>query len=174
MSAAAQATRRREWLRLLGPAAGLLALSAALGAAANVVRPAATRLPWVGDWDHHIENKAFRAGLPVALLVGVRERVEDPAVAILDARTFAEYQAGHLPRALSLPVHEAEVRIGAYVDRLTPETPLLVYCGGGDCIDGFDLALKLRSFGFSNVTLYPGGFAEWKAYGGAVRTEAAP
>ena len=174
MSSRALAIGRGEALRLARACAGLLILSAGLGVSANRLRPAATRLPWVGDWEHHIENKAFRAGLPVALLHRVRERVEDPSGAILDARPPAEYQAGHLPRALSLPVADAEQRIGAYVDRLTPQTPLLVYCGGGDCIDGFELALKLREFGFTDVTLYPGGYAEWTTYGGATRTGAQP
>ena len=170
MNAVAEAARRIEALRLAGACAGLLALAAALGATVNLLRPEATRLPWVGDWKHHIENKAFRAGIPVALLASARERVEDPAVAILDARIPAEYAAGHLPRALSLPVDEAELRIGSYVQVLTPQTPILTYCGGGDCSDGLDLALKLRAFGFENVTLYAGGLVEWKAYGGATRT----
>lgn len=170
MKVVAMAAWRIEALRLAGACAGLLALSAALGTGTNLLRPKATRLPWVGDWDHHVENQAFRAGIPVALLAGARERVEDPAVAILDARIPAQYAAGHLPRALNLPVAEAELRIGSYVHLLTPQTPLLVYCGEAGCTDGLELALKLRAFGFSDVTLYPGGFAEWTAYGGATRT----
>lgn len=170
MNSAAAATRRLDMLRLVGACAVMLALAASLGATVNLLRPKATRLPWVGDWKHHLENKAFLAGIPVTMLVGARERVEDPAVAILDARIPADYAAGHLPRALSLPVDEAERRIGAYVERLTPQTPILAYCGGGDCADGLELAIKLREFGFENVTLYAGGLTEWKAYGGAVRT----
>ena len=174
MIARAMAAWRLEALRLAGTCAGLLALSAALGGGVHLLRPKATRLPWVGDWEHHVENKAFRAGLPVAMLAGARERVENPAVAILDARIPAQYAAGHLPRALSLPVDEAETRIGAYVHLLTPTTPLLVYCGEAGCTDGLDLAMKLRTFGFTDVTLYPGGYAEWTAYGGAVRKGTAP
>ena len=169
MNSGAAATRRLELLRLVFASAGLLTLATALGTTVNRLRPEATRLPWVGDWKHHIENKAFRAGIPVALLASARERVEDPTIAILDARNAEEYAAGHLPRALSLPVDEAELRIGSYVRLLTPQTPILAYCGGGDCSDGLDLALKLREFGFENVTLYAGGVLEWKAYGGALR-----
>ena len=156
-------------LSLTGTCTALLALSLALGAAANRLRPAASRLPWIGDWNHHIENKAFQAGVPVAFLLQARERVANPATMVFDARIPEEYAAGHLPGAFSLPVGEVDARIGAFASRLTPDTPLLLYCGNSDCADGLDLALKLREYGFTDLTLYPGGFDEWSQYGGAVR-----
>ena len=168
------AVRQGEAYRLAGACAGLLALSAVLGILANFVRPEATRLPWMGDWAHHIETKAFRAGIPVVFLAGARERVEDSAVVVFDARTQTEYEAGHLPRAHNLPVGEADVRLGAFAHLLTPQTAILVYCGGADCADALDLALKLREFGFESLALYPGGYAEWTQYGGRVRTGGEP
>lgn len=168
------ATRPGEWLRLAGACAGLLALATALGVAANRWRPEATRLPWVGDWERHVETKAFRAGIPVTFLAGARERVGDAATAIFDARIPEQYRAGHLPRAHNLPVGEVDQRLGAFVQWLVPETPILVYCGGADCSDALELALRLRELGFKDLTLYPGGYAEWTAYGGVVRTGAAP
>lgn len=148
----------------------LLAMAVLLGTAANLVRPQATRLPWVSDWDRHIETLAFRAGIPVTFLNGAQTRVGDPATAIIDARLPDEFAAGHLPRAWSLPVADVEQRLVDYVSQLTPETPILVYCGGSECDDALELAKKLREFGFEDVTLYPGGIAEWVAYGGAIHT----
>ncbi|MDY0149147.1 MAG: rhodanese-like domain-containing protein [Kiritimatiellia bacterium] len=148
----------------------LLAMAVLLGTAANLVRPQATRLPWVSDWDRHIETLAFRAGIPVTFLNGAQTRVGDPATAIIDARLPDEFAAGHLPRARSLPVADVEQRLVDYVSQLTPETPILVYCGGSECDDALELAKKLREFGFEDVTLYPGGIAEWVAYGGAIHT----
>ena len=72
------ANPRGELLRLFGACAGLLAFAAALGSVANALRPAATRLPWVGDWDRHIETLAFRAGIPVTFLNGARTHAADP------------------------------------------------------------------------------------------------
>ena len=164
------ATRPNEIFRLVYASAGLLALASILGVTVNIVRPTATRLPWKGDWEHHIETKAFRAGIPVVFLAGVRERVEDPAVIVFDARTRTEYAAGHLPRAYTLPVGETDTRLGSYAQLLTPQTPILVYCNGAQCADSLDLALKLREYGFKNISLYPGGYAEWTQYGGIVRT----
>mgnify|MGYP003588030004 CR=1 FL=1 len=168
------AVRRGETLRLIGACAGLLALSAALGSAVNLLRPAAGRLPWKGDWSHHVENKAFRAGIPVTFLAGAQARTADPATAVFDARVPEQYEAGHLPGARNLPVDDADRRLGDYASWLTPDTPILVYCGGADCADALELALKLREYGFQDLTLYPGGYAEWTEYGGAVRTGGEP
>ena len=64
--------------------------------------------------------------------------------------------------------------VGAYAGLLTPKTPILVYCGGADCADALELAVKLRELGFQDLTLYPGGYAEWTEYGGAVRAGSEP
>ena len=166
--------RQGEAFQLACTCAGLLGLAVVLGMVANTVRPATTRLPWKGDWDHHIETRAFRAGIPVVFLAGARARVEDPAVVTFDARSRLEYEAGHLPRAHSLPVGETDARLGAFARLLTLQTPILVYCGGAQCADALELALKLREYGFENLTLYPGGFAEWTEYGGKIRTGGEP
>ena len=167
-------TRHAEIFRLMAHCLGLLAVAALLGTAVNLLRPPATRLPWIGDWEHHIETKAFHAGIPVTFLPGARERVDDPSIVIFDARNRELYEAGHLPRALSLPVEETDQRLGSYAARLTPQTAVLVYCGGADCGDALELAEKLRKLGFSNITLYPGGYAEWTNYGGTVHTGGTP
>jgi len=161
--------QRFETLRLTLACAGLLGLAIALGIGVNLLRPSATRLPWVGDWERHIETQAFRAGIPVVFLSGAQERSVDSTVVILDARDPDLYEYGHIPRALNLPVAEVDQRIGKYASRLTPDTPILLYCGGADCGDALELAIKLREWGFTDLTLYPGGYAEWTEYGGAVR-----
>ena len=168
------AVRRGDIFRLVRACAGLLALSAVLGTAVNFLRPAATRLPWVGDWERHIETQAFNAGIPVVFLAGARQRLDDSATVVFDARAQDTYEAGHLPGARVLPVGEADQRLGAYASLLTPATPILVYCDGADCSDSLELALKLREYGFQDVTLYPGGYAEWTEYGGPVTTGGTP
>jgi len=167
-------TRHSEIFRLAGACAGLLLLSVALGIGVNLVRPEAMRLAWVGDWDEHIETRAFRAGIPVAFLAGTRERLRDEATVVFDARTPSLYAAGHLPGAKSLPLEDVDRTLAAYSAWLTMETPILVYCDGANCSDSLELAIKLREYGFENLTLYPGGFAEWTEYGGGVHTGSEP
>ena len=174
MTNGAAAIRRGDALRLAGAGAVLLAVSAALGLAVNVLRPAAARLPWTSDWSRHVENLAFRAGVPVTFLEGVRMRVGSTNAVVFDARIPEQYAAGHLPGAIHLPLEDVDRQLGAHAARLRPDTPILVYCGGADCTDALDLALKLRELGFADLTLYPGGYAEWVQYGGATRAGDAP
>lgn len=174
MIPAAATGRRNETLRMAGTCAALLAVAAGLGIAVNFLRPEATRLPWVGDWQRHVETKAFQAGIPVVFLAGMRERAEDPTTMVFDARVPNQYEAGHLPGARNLPVGDVDRRLSALANLLTPETPILTYCGGSDCADALELAVKLREYGFQDLTLYPGGYAEWKEYGGAVHEGSEP
>jgi len=157
-------------LRLTGTSAALLLLSILLGSAVNLLRPASSRLAWIGDWDAHIETKAFQAGIPVLFLAGARDRVNENVDVLFDARPPDQYAAGHLPGARNLPLNEVDQRLAAYASLLMMETPIWVYCGGADCGDALELAVQLRSFGFENLTLYPGGFAEWTEYGGDIHT----
>ena len=163
------AGRRAAFLRMLPASATLLALAVALGVAANLVRPAATRLPWASDWSRHIETQAYRAGVPVLFLPGVRERAGNPDWLICDARTPEQYAAGHLPGAWNLPLEEVDARLraGCALDAAVGAAGIL---RRADCTDALELALKLRQLGFERVTLYPGGYAEWVEYGGEVRT----
>ena len=174
MTAGASALRRGDALRLAGAGAALLAVSAMLGVAVNFLRPAATRLPWTSDWAHHVENLAFRAGIPVTFLEGARTRAGAADGIVFDARIPEQYAAGHLPGAINLPLEDVERQLGAHAARLHLDTPILVYCGGADCTDALELAVKLRGLGFTDLTLYPGGYAEWVQYGGATRAGDAP
>ena len=174
MTAGAAAIRRGDALRLAGAGVALVAVSAVLGIAVNFLRPAATRPPWIGDWSHHVENLAFRAGIPVAFLEGVRARVGAADGITFDARIPEQYAAGHLPGAFNLPLEDVERQLVAHAARLHLDTPILVYCGGADCTDALELAVKLRGLGFTDLTLYPGGYAEWVQYGGATRAGGAP
>lgn len=161
----------RHPLRPIASAGGWILLAAVgLGLAVNTLRPAATHLAWVNDWERHIETQAFRAGIPVVFLPGVRERMEGATTVFLDARSAAAYQAGHLPGAFSVPVEELEQALGDLVAILTPETPLVAYCNDAGCTDGLELAERLKAIGFLQVSLYSGGYEEWAKYGGAIST----
>lgn len=174
MTTEAMAIRRGVWVQLAGAGLVLVVVAAALGIAVNFLRPDATRLPWVGDWGRHVENLAFRAGVPVTFLEGARARVGAADGITFDARIPEQYAAGHLPGAFNLPLEDVERQLGAHAARLRPETPILVYCGGADCTDALELAVKLRELGFRDLTVYPGGYAEWVQYGGATRAGDAP
>jgi hydroxyacylglutathione hydrolase len=131
------------------------------------VREARTRLARVGienvvgylaggilEWD--------RAGLPLATMeqVNVEEldaRLrEGRAGRVVDVRRPAEWQAGHIPNAVHLPLNTLAQNVGA----LAANEPLAVICAGG-----FRSSIAtsiLEQQGFTKVTNVVGGMAAWK------------
>jgi rhodanese-related sulfurtransferase len=55
-------------------------------------------------------------------------KLVDAGVKIVDVRTPAEFQAGHVPGALNIPYDELARRTGEIGP---PSTPVLVYCRSG-------------------------------------------
>ncbi|MBR6022430.1 MAG: rhodanese-like domain-containing protein [Kiritimatiellae bacterium] len=146
----------------------LIALLAILaGVLFNALRP--TPLPWGADWSHHVETRARNAALPLVHLPDLRDALasRNPPV-LLDARPAADYAAAHLPAARSLPADSAEDAFSALSLDLALDAPIVAYCRDVSCDDALVLALALRDRGFSAVSLYPGGIAEWTAYKGPV------
>lgn len=149
--------------KTLGRALGLAVCAAALAAGVNVLR--AKPLPWVQDWSRYLETKALELGLPLASAdTVVRARLGEEAL-LFDARPLEEYEREHVPGALALPVDDVDLHLGDYMHLMARETLLLTYCSGRDCDDGILLAQYLREQRFTNVAVFLGGLAEWKAEG---------
>jgi rhodanese-related sulfurtransferase len=82
---------------------------------------------------------------------------------LLDARPREEYEAGHLPGAVSTPVEA--LRTGKVP--LKPSKRYVVYCRGPYCVFADEAVTLLRERGFDATRLALGP-AEWLAAGGAV------
>lgn len=137
----------------------LLGVALLLGTLLNLLSPG--RIPWVQDWTDHVEKLASASGLSVVTMEQVREMVGQASHVILDARRPADYDKGHIPTAMSLPISAFEESFDQYVGLLAPETPVLVYCSGRECEESVELGQRLHSMGITNVVLYVGGFSEW-------------
>lgn len=87
-------------------------------------------------------------------------RMRSGAVVVLDVRPRAEFAAGHLPGAVSIPGDELAGRIGELPDR----THVVVYCRGELCAMARDAAALLRSRGVSAAAMDE-GILEWRAAG---------
>jgi rhodanese-related sulfurtransferase len=87
----------------------------------------------------------------------LRERLHRGDVFLLDARPRVEYNAGHIPGAVSMPLAELERRL----DELPPDIPIVAYCRGPYCVIA-DYALELiASHGFQTLRLEE-GVVEWQ------------
>ncbi len=98
-------------------------------------------------------------------------------VPFLDARRSSVYREGHIAGARPFAVWEGDVddKVKAFFgEGHDPNTPIVVYCSGGDCEDSHMLAQKLWGAGFSNNLVYRDGFPDWVRRGGPVRSGAKP
>lgn len=90
------------------------------------------------------------------LLAGLREG----SVALLDVRPQEEFQAGHLPDAINIPLDELETML----DAVPRDREIVAYCRGPYCVLSHEAVERLRKLGF-RVRRFDEGFPEWKAAG---------
>jgi rhodanese-related sulfurtransferase len=88
------------------------------------------------------------------------ERVRRGDVTVLDVRPAEEFRAGHLPRALSVPLDQLEARM----KDLPRRRQIVAYCRGPYCVLAIEAVARLRQQGFRAVRLEL-GVADWQAQG---------
>jgi hydroxyacylglutathione hydrolase len=90
------------------------------------------------------------------------ERAATGGMTVLDVRSAGEWREGHVPWARNVPLGDLPERL----DEVPRDRPIVVHCqaGGRAAI----AASLLRAHGFSDVRVFPGGFAEWAQSGRAV------
>ncbi|MEK7764962.1 MAG: rhodanese-like domain-containing protein [bacterium] len=112
------------------------------------------------------EGLAVSSGTPGARLaeIGPEEvrawlKRESKAV-VVDVRSAAEYRAGHLPKARSIPLAELLDRLA----EIPRDRPVLIYCGGGGCTASEAAGRLLLKAGYdgARIRLLRGGWAEWQ------------
>lgn len=87
-------------------------------------------------------------------------RMQDGLVTILDVRPRDEFEAGHLPGALNIPLSELADRLAELPDA----REVVAYCRGPWCVLSFEAVAALRERGLQSRRLED-GFPEWKAAG---------
>lgn len=150
----------------------LLTAAAAGGTAANLLSP--RRIPWVEDWGNYIEAKALKEGVRLVRLNEAVTMQASGSHLILDARSGADYEAGHVAGAFSVPYTTVEEGLEPIQAFLSPSQPILAYCFGQNCDESFLLTAYLRRQGFTNVVLFAGGFQEWEQAGHPVTRGPSP
>jgi rhodanese-related sulfurtransferase len=88
------------------------------------------------------------------------ERMRRGEVIVLDVRPAAEYTAGHIAGARSLPIAELRRRLRD----LPTDTEIVAYCRGPYCVYADDAVRRLTEQGF-HATRLQDGFPEWKKAG---------
>lgn len=88
------------------------------------------------------------------------ERVRKGLVTVLDVRPEVEYQAGHIPGAVNVPLEELESRLS----ELPRSREVVAYCRGPYCMLAFEAVAKLRAKGRKARRLED-GLPEWRLRG---------
>ncbi len=76
-------------------------------------------------------------------------------VTMIDVRDSSEYQAGHIPQAVSLPMGS----LFKQLDRIPAKQQVIVHCGGG--LRSQIVASMLQRVGYTNIRNLNGGLDAW-------------
>jgi rhodanese-related sulfurtransferase len=93
------------------------------------------------------------------------ERARKGLVVVLDVRPAEEFDAGHLPGAVNIPIHQLEKRLR----ELPKRKEVVAYCRGPYCLMSYDAVSLLRKKGIKARRLQA-GLPEWRAAGLPVET----
>jgi len=101
----------------------------------------------------------------------IADRLEDPAVVLVDARSDGEYSAGHIPGALSVDWNRnvsqgallPHAEVAALYEGIDPGATVVAYCQTGSRASVTYVVLCW--LGFSDVRLYDGSWSEWGSRG---------
>jgi rhodanese-related sulfurtransferase len=95
--------------------------------------------------DERLSRAAFKAA------------VANPTVTVLDVRPTPLFEAAHVPGAASMPA----TAVADYPKRLPADraAPIVLY-GSGGCM-GPTALRRVKQLGYTDVKLYPAGFADW-------------
>ena len=148
----------------------ILVLSLALALGVNALSPAG--IPLKGQWDPKVgvvmadpekfgDARADELKNPLKL----RRMIATGKLVLIDARLDMAYVQGHLPGALSFPLHDFNNNLKSLEQALSKKLPVVVYCSGVSCQDSHRFARKLVVMGVKDVMVYSGGFEEWAEMG---------
>lgn len=90
----------------------------------------------------------------------LRRLMRDDDVTVVDVRPAEEYEAGHIPGALSVPVPDLKRRLG----ELPKNREVIAYCRGRYCVYSLDAVRLLRKHGYRARRVHE-GLPDWRAAG---------
>lgn len=94
------------------------------------------------------------------------KKAHEGIVTVLDVRPVEEYNAGHLPGAISIPLNELENRLS----ELPHDQEVVAYCRGPYCVLAIKAVEMLLEKGFKAAHFHE-GVPEWRSHGLPVETE---
>lgn len=148
----------------------LLGVSVALALMVNFFSPRGIAL--VGQWDtakgvitadpRPVEERKLAE---IDSVAWAKELFDKGQTLFVDARSQDNYEQGHIPGAVSLPLGQYDEMIEAFLSKHALDQPMVTYCSGRTCEDSHNLARMLAEAGFTDVRIFIDGFPGWEAEG---------
>jgi ArsR family transcriptional regulator len=101
-----------------------------------------------------------RDSLEAVTRADLMDRLKAGLVTVLDVRPRDEFELGHLPGAVNIPLGELERHLAG----LDPKQEIVAYCRGPYCVLSYEAVARLRARGFT-IRRLEDGFPEWRAAG---------
>ncbi|MDB4575625.1 rhodanese-like domain-containing protein [bacterium] len=98
------------------------------------------------------------------VIVSAEEAIEmilaRPELLVIDSRKKTEYLKGHIEGSINILNTQLERE---ELERIAPDKTkaILFYCNGVRCLRSTDSINKARSWGYSNLIWFRGGWKEW-------------
>ncbi|MBW2488683.1 MAG: rhodanese-like domain-containing protein [Deltaproteobacteria bacterium] len=148
----------------------LVGVSVLLALVVNHLSPRGIDL--VGQWDTAKGVITANAADENEYRIAEIDRVTDAAkifydgdTLFVDARSLGDYESGHIPGAISLPVGQFDEHIESFMNQYPLDQPIIAYCSGRTCEDSHHLARLLLEAGYSEIRIFIDGFPGWQAEG---------
>ena len=144
-----------------------------IGVTVNGMRPNGLALLPSGEPVSTVQHTApaDSAGADTTLAEGaislaeMKRRFDAGTGYIIDARSPEEYAQGHISGALNIP-HD---QLPKYLDTLNSQVPtdgqVTIYCRGPSCDFSDLLATEIKMLGYTNVSVFSGGWEQWSLAG---------
>jgi len=105
--------------------------------------------------------KAHRSNFIPKVSFRKARRLQREKAVFIDARLERDFKAGHLESAISVPINSSDGARRKSTASITKDARVVVYCQSVQCQYAEYIAIKLISDGFSNISIYRGGWREW-------------
>ena len=81
---------------------------------------------------------------------------------IIDARLAEHYESGHIEGAINIPADSSCEEIAEAVTHIPRDVRIVVYSQSAGCRFAEKVAVRLLEDGFSNVSIFKGGWRQWQ------------
>ena len=153
----------------------IVAVAAVCGVGLNLVSPA--KIDFIGKYrslssgDAPVVPPAAETGDPPFISVDVAEmEFSNYEVIFIDSREPEEFKCGTIPGSINIPFdYLPEGDLTPYIDSCLGGLPrdhhLIIFCSGEECDLSLYLGRNLQQIGYTNISIFYGGWREWQKYG---------